>query len=423
MLLIALAAAEVFLLAASLRAGRPLRRTRAAVRIALLAGFGVLVLTGVLEWGPRYYTLAGTLAAFALAGGITLTRRSPDEARHRPVARFAGALLVFALASAPVIVFPQHPPPKATGPHSVARLVEHLTDASRVEKFSEDGRARQLVVEYWYPEASDSTFPLVVFSHGATGVRSSNESLFQELASHGYVVASIDHPYHALITTDAEGRTIGIDSGFLQDLRNEDARKDPAGSLASYRAWMGLRMADLSFLIDYVRDSTDAPGAARPFGLVDADRIGVMGHSLGGSAAVGVGRERDDIGAVIALEAPFMTEIVRVEDGAFVWNDAPYSTPLLNVYSDSSWSHLDDWPQYAQNQRQLASPDPDVHSVHLAGVGHLGLTDLSLTSPLLTRLLDGVPSERSAAENLAALNGLCLRFFDAYLKGSGTFEP
>lgn len=422
-LLIALATTEVFLLAATLRVGKPLRRTRAVMRMALLAGFGVLVLTGVLEWGPRYYALAGTLLAFTLAGAASLAWPRAVEPRHRPVARFLGVLLAFALASAPAILFPQYQPLQATGPHSVARLVAHLTDESRAEAFAEDGRARQLAVEYWYPETSDGAFPLVVFSHGATGVRSSNESLFEELASHGYVVASIDHTYHALYTTDAEGRTIRIDSGFLADLRKEDAKNDPAGSLESYRAWMGLRTADIAYLIDHVRDATEVSDAAAPFSLADVGRIAVMGHSLGGSAAMGIGRERVDVDAVITLEAPFMTEIIRVDDGRFVWNDAPYPTPLLNVYSDSSWSHLDEWPQYAQNQRQLASPDPDVYSVHMAGLGHLGLTDFSLTSPLLTRMLDGVPSERSATENLAALNELCLRFLDSCLKGSGAFEP
>jgi hypothetical protein len=67
---------------------------------------------------------------------------------------------------------------------------------------------------------------------------------------------------------------------------------------------------------------------------VDTDHIGMMGHSLGGSAALGIGRQRDEVNAVIALEAPFLYDIVGVEDGEFVFVDADYPTPVLNVYSD-----------------------------------------------------------------------------------------
>jgi predicted dienelactone hydrolase len=47
---------------------------------------------------------------------------------------------------------------------------------------------------------------VVVFSHGAFGVRNSNTTTFLELASRGFIVASIDHPYHCKISI-AENRT------------------------------------------------------------------------------------------------------------------------------------------------------------------------------------------------------------------------
>ncbi len=59
---------------------------------------------------------------------------------------------------------------------------------------------RQVNVEFWYPSDGGGKYPLVVFSHGALGIKTSNTSTFIELASHGYVVCSIDHPYQALFT-------------------------------------------------------------------------------------------------------------------------------------------------------------------------------------------------------------------------------
>ena len=69
-----------------------------------------------------------------------------------------------------------------------------------------------------------------------------------------------------------------------------------------------------------------------------------MGHSLGGSDALGIGRTRDDVGVVIALESPFLCGTVGVDSGEFVWNEETYPIPVLNIYSNSSWGHLDEWP-------------------------------------------------------------------------------
>ena len=37
-----------------------------------------------------------------------------------------------------------------------------------------------------------------------------------ELASHGYVVASLDHPYHSFFKKDTTGKTITVDKEFFQ---------------------------------------------------------------------------------------------------------------------------------------------------------------------------------------------------------------
>jgi hypothetical protein len=95
--------------------------------------------------------------------------------------------------------------------------------------------------------------------------------------------------------------------------------------------------------------------------------------------------------------------------------DEPHSVPVLNIYSDSAWPHLSEWPQYARNHEQLAGPAATVVNVHIAGVGHLGLTDLALSSPLLTRLLDGHAPSADPRDALEELRRVCLDFLDAHL--------
>ena len=49
---------------------------------------------------------------------------------------------------------------------------------------------------------------------------------------------------------------------------------------------------------------------------------------------------------------------------------------------------------------------------HVSGVGHFGLTDLSLSSPVLSRLMDGQPSEPNPAAVLAEVNRVSRVFLE-----------
>lgn len=173
------------------------------------------------------------------------------------------------------------------------------------------------------------------------------------------------------------------------------------------------------FIIDCYRPRIGDDDATGVYRLVNSEKIGVMGHSLGGAAALGIGRQRHDIDAVVALEAPFMFDITGVEDGEFVFRPKDYPTPVLNIYSDSSWENLSEWPQYAENNALLSASNETAFNLHISGLGHLALTDLSLYSPLLVRILDGIKPERDSVEGLEIINKACLEFFDVYLKNRG----
>jgi predicted dienelactone hydrolase len=107
------------------------------------------------------------------------------------------------------------------------------------------------------PAASgpDAPFPLVVVSHGYPGARTFMTWLTENLASKGYVVAAIDH-------TDS---VFGAQRGFPSTLLN--------------------RAADQVFTIDSLtarsRDQADFL-----HGLVDPDRVAVVGYSMGGYGAL-----------------------------------------------------------------------------------------------------------------------------------------
>lgn len=104
-------------------------------------------------------------------------------------------------------------------------------------------------------EAASGTFPLVVFSHGFGGERRQSTFFYTHLASHGYVVASMDH---------VGNTTADLVSG-------EGAAGDPE----VLDRFVGSRPKDASFVIDQMLSG--ASGLS-----INPDQIGMSGHSFGG---------------------------------------------------------------------------------------------------------------------------------------------
>ena len=400
------------------------QKVRSIIRIAAFAGFVLFTILPIVDWSFRYYTLAALLLLLAVIGAVTLIRKKEGKRAYkamRIVLKGIGMTALIFMLTLPVILFPQHKAMAVTGNYQVKTVTYTYTDTKRVETYTDTGENRKLNVEMWYPENADGKYPLIVFSHGGFGIKSSNESLYNELASHGYVVCSIDHTYQCLSTKGEDGHRIFMDMGYMKECSVENARANRQQSFEYYQKWMKIRTGDINFVTDYILAEAKNNAADKVYKLVDTTKIGAMGHSLGGSAALGIGRTRDDISAVIALESPFMSDITGVKDGEFVFNDKIYPVPVLNVYSDMGWSLLPHRPQYAENYALLSGNNATAFNVHISGVGHLTLTDLALTTPFLTNLLNGHKSTTSTEYCLKTINKITLEFFDRYLKGKGEF--
>lgn len=314
-----------------------------------------------------------------------------------------------------VALFPNFESVKTTGRYSYASCVLELTDTSRSEEFKADGSPRKLSVSVYYPnddEITNYSCPLVVFSHGGISTKTSNLSLFKELASHGYVVVSIDHTYHALIT-EIDGEKIYIDSGYMRELNKEDSHSDIENSYECFRKWMKLRTDDINFVIDTFIGKSESEGGSF-FRLINPNNIGLTGHSLGGSATLGVARQRKDIKAVIALESPYMCDIIGVDGNEFIWNTDPYQSAVMNIYSDSGYPLIETDNKYLQNKNHLRN-NGNIRYYYLEGSNHYTLTDLVRVSPVLCTLLGG-RYKKSGYDSLEFINQKSLAFFDEYLR-------
>ncbi|MEL7603431.1 MAG: acetylxylan esterase [Bacillota bacterium] len=359
-----------------------------------------------------YVTIAA--AALLLGGGICIRILKVPRGRRLRGLFIALSFILAAVFAAKVVLFPELNSIETTGEYAFASESFQLNDTARPETYADDGSCRKLSVVAYYPDSeaiTENSCPLVVFSHGGISQKNSNVSLYKELASHGYVVVSIDHTYQSLYTT-IDGRRVSIDSGYMKQLQTEDPDEDIANSYACYQEWMAVRTADISFVIDsLIAGAVQADNGF--YSLIDPDRIGVMGHSLGGGAALGVARQRDDIKAVAALEAPYFCDITGYDDSGFTWDTSPYGCAMLNIYSDNGWPLVASDIRYAQNKRYLVN-EGNVRYLYIEGSNHYTLTDLVRSSPILCAVLGGGYSA-SGKDTLKAVNAACLEFFDANL--------
>lgn len=160
------------------------------------------------------------------------------------------------------------------------------------------GNTRILTTEIWYPAGpaaagqpteavfdgvrdaahAPGRFPLLIFSHGSGGIRFQSVFYTRHLASHGFIVAAPDHPGNTLIDNTESLPLLTMD-----------------------------RPRDVQFLLDRLLDPASVPEIID--GHVDADRIGVTGHSFGGFTALAVAtaafNPRDDRVKAIVPLAPF----------------------------------------------------------------------------------------------------------------------
>jgi len=137
----------------------------------------------------------------------------------------------------------------------------------------DEARGRDVPVRIHWGREAEGPMPLLVYSHGGGGSRSVGTYLAERLASHGYIVIA---PQHAGSDRDAlRGGRRGPAAmrGARERLR---AMVDDPANLRN-------RPLDVSFVIDR------ALAGDLPKGLgVDAERIGVLGHSFGAFTAMSV---------------------------------------------------------------------------------------------------------------------------------------
>jgi dienelactone hydrolase len=368
-----------------------------------------------------------------------LWRLSAEQPKRRKLAIVVSLVGLFSLvqsASLPLWILPFNPSPEPTGPYKVGTVTYAWGDTSRQEIYTDDPNDhRELPVQVWYPvdladaiggdnvnapvSAAQPSYPLIVFSPGAFGPRESNYSTYQELASHGYIVAGIDHTYQAAYASFPDGRVIMIGAKFLEEnqIHNRVIFTDPVLDDQIIQDWLKMRLADLDFVVDQLAQVNRDDPQGLLTGRMDLERIGFAGHSLGGMAVSQFCRQDLRCKAAINLDGPMYGDRISVNSS---WEqtlvEPPFPKPLMIMYG-----MLYNDPQayetiYLPNRKAVEQATEPVYSLVFDTAGHMNFTDLPLISPALSASLQGSGSI-DAERCIGIVNTYTLAFFDGHLKG------
>jgi len=180
------------------------------------------------------------------------------------------------------------------------------------------------------------TFPLVVISHGYPGYNTLMFYLGEHLASHGYVVAAIDH-------TDSTNAELDIvnapNAGFVSTLLN--------------------RSRDQQFVLEYFSELTSPLG-----NITDSNNSSVIGYSMGG------------YGAINTIGGCYASNVGMLERLGFPKTAASALVPLFNFCNaglatvDPRWKAMvayAPWGQEHDMHQAQALANIKVPSLYVAG--------------------------------------------------------
>ncbi|AGA68130.1 isoform II [Desulfitobacterium dichloroeliminans LMG P-21439] len=416
---------EVGLVIYSLKTNVMQNRFKPIVRLATFGLFALLLVFQVIQWGFQWIPLFLVLLIEAVLSGFYLVRNSPTPEKPLKIKRAIlislGHCLFLTVVLVPALIFPQFEALPVTGTYPVQTESHTLTDPTRIESYDDTGSYRNVTIQFWYPEKQqeNETYPLILFSHGSFGFRGSNYSTFMELASHGYVVGSIDHTYHAFFTKQTDDKMIFVDTNFMNDaiaIQSQTGKYNEQETYELTHRWLKLRSEDMNLVLNAILENVKKERASEVYTIIDPERIGLLGHSLGGATAADLGRKRMDIDAVIVLDGTMLGEEIDYVDNQVILNQEPYPTPLLDIFNEEHFAEASAAGENYGNMKATKHA-VDARQVVFVGAGHLNFTDLPLFSPVLAGMLGtGNIDSRYCLETM---NEVVLNYFDYYLKDSG----
>ncbi len=336
--------------------------------------------------------------------------------------------------------------PRPTGTYPVGTSILYFRDASRVEDANPgNGALRELKVQLWYPAGDNhqpfaryrtwretnrvsryqrlvvtnsrvdapiaeagSPFPIILFNPAWQSRRTIDTFLTEDLASHGFVVAAIDHPYNAKLVSFPDGRVIA--SSSPGNIAYPDGSSTGA-VIATWDAELAKWEADERFVLDRLQEMSSTPGSIW-FGRMNAQNSGAVGHSFGGAAGVQICAHDARVHGAINMDGWFFGAIhSRGANQPLLVMSASSLSPEKNHSAETIADQLDD--------RDAADVEASLrryggYHLVLKGAQHDDFTDESLVSPV-RRLANRGTIPAGQLQDI--VRTYVLAFFDKTLRG------
>jgi dienelactone hydrolase len=315
------------------------------------------------------------------------------------------------------------PLPMPTGPHSVGRVSYDWVDHARFDIYAGNPAARrELVLFVWYPASPQATAEFAPYLPSAwaptaeflginvAGLRSHAvpeapvaadsaaypvlllspsgfpplmlTAIAEELASHGFVVMGVNHTYETTVTAFADGRAVPMNPAATGGALGPQVGSHveifrQRASVCEYKA------ADLASVADQLENlNTDPTGHF--IGRLDLARLGALGHSFGGNAALELCRTDERCRAAVNLDGALWSDVGRLgldrpalqvlaEHAEFsrTGEDAVKAGAAPNVewFEAEKAITLGGW----RNVQQRAQPG---YTVQISGASHISFMDV-----------------------------------------------
>ncbi|WP_158886836.1 alpha/beta hydrolase family protein [Amycolatopsis anabasis] len=311
--------------------------------------------------------------------------------------------------------------PAPTGRDAVGRTTFALTDRDRADPWVPEAGPRRLMVTVYYPAvrgtgsrapyldpAEATAFvdfaqlgprftaerlvntrtwsrtgarplpgrrPLVLLSPGFTFPRHSLTALAEDLASRGYLAATVDHAFESV------------------------AAKFPGGVLPCAACELPGKIGHAPIALNRGLDLSFVLGELRHHPLVDQHHVAVVGHSMGGDAAATAMRADPRVDAGVNLDGPMLPPD-PLDRPFLLFGSGEYHHP--DGSSDPSWDAV--WPRMSGWKRRLTAPAAD----------HNFCTDLNL---LVQQAGVGQPMPLDPARGIQLARTYVAAFVDQHLRG------
>ncbi|MDB6019199.1 MAG: carboxylic ester hydrolase [Pedosphaera sp.] len=445
-----------------------LARRRKPVWLGVFSWLGLILLIFHLQLeGYRWQMMPAYFATgcLCLANLISFFRRDSLSPPHRALTKLGNlfGLGLLGIAGMLSILLPVFQFPAPTGPCRVGTTVLHLVDNSRAETFSKNPKDhRELMVQIWYPaepaadakpqyylsnlagakspnlnqqvmgfrfshldqvqthsypdaplSQSKQKYPILVFSPAWSGSRIQNTFQMEELASHGFVVAGIDHTYCTGVTVFPDGRVLYSDPSLDLDFSTDEAVQKYIHTAAEQAR---VRAEDARFVLDQLEqlNVTDPRGVFT--GRLDVTRVGILGHSFGGTVAAEACWLDKRFKAGLNMDGMLFGD--AVESGVaqpFMFMNSDDLPPTPAEMARSSSAKLDARSFRVQDEYLARNGGYDLT---FDNTKHANFTDTALFSPFRRFTGSGSINARRCQR---IVNDYCLAFFESEL--NGTISP